>query len=277
MPRYESQRALPVVLEIRDEVAELPGVHQGLGLVHPLTLREGLRQLVRDDAADHQVVEAARQLLPHDRAVVARHLHIGPGDHGAQRPHGVVRYVEHGRALHEHLADAVPLHVVVLHVVRGERLHPVDEGGLLDDVDRGVEVEAGAAGRRLEMPQVQIRIRQAVLCPGQHAGVYELVPADLPLAQDGVEVHPVEAPVQEVDVDDDPGDAVQQEAGGPEDRVHEALLAEVRELGPGEVGRLQQLAAPLPQVVEDEVDEVAVDAAGGHREQLLRLAPLALG
>jgi len=184
--------------------------------------------------------------------------------------------VEHGGVLDEHLAHAVAFDVVILHVLCWERLHPIHQRRLLDDAHRRVEVETPSRGR-LEVPQVEVGVREAVLGSREHAGVHELVLRDLPLAQHAVEVHPLEHLGREVQADDDNLHAVEQEPWRPEHCLHHVVFREVRQLRPGEVWRLQALVAPVPEVVEDEVYEVAVDAAGRHGEALLRIALHALG
>mmetsp|Transcript_90628 Transcript_90628/g.259154 ORF Transcript_90628/g.259154 Transcript_90628/m.259154 type:complete len:272 (+) Transcript_90628:770-1585(+) len=74
VPRDQTQAHLTVLLQVAQQVSELHRVYQWLRLVSPLTLRQRLRQLVGNDACKHQVVQAVRQLLPHDHAKVIRHL-----------------------------------------------------------------------------------------------------------------------------------------------------------------------------------------------------------
>mmetsp|Transcript_31589 Transcript_31589/g.71811 ORF Transcript_31589/g.71811 Transcript_31589/m.71811 type:complete len:445 (+) Transcript_31589:1139-2473(+) len=276
MPCNEAQCSLPVVLQVSDEVAELFGINQRLGLVHPLTLGECLGQLVRDDAAEHQVVQAAGQLATHYLGEVVRDLQDrSTRDCRAQWPDRVLWHVEHRRALHKNLADAVALYVVVLHLLRREGVHPVDERSLLDGVHGRFKVEAAVGCRRLEMAEVEIWKSETVLCAGKHAGVDELVLVDLPLGQYRFEVHPVNRLAHEVHVYDDPGDVVQEQARRAKYSVDDALLGEVRHLRTSKVRRLEHLAPPVPQVVEYEVHEVAVNAAGGHGKALGGLALLA--
>mmetsp|Transcript_97211 Transcript_97211/g.251481 ORF Transcript_97211/g.251481 Transcript_97211/m.251481 type:complete len:283 (-) Transcript_97211:226-1074(-) len=201
--RDEPKGRLAVVLQADEEVAELAGVDQGLRLVGPLALGQSLRQLVGDDAVQHEVVEAVGQLLAHDGAEVGRHLRRRAARAaGAERADYVILKVQHGAVLHKDLADAVSIDVVVLHLLRGEGLHPVDQRSLLDDVDGRIEVEA-AGGRWLEVPKVQVGVGEAVLRASEHAGIHELVACDLPLLQHRDKVHPVEGQLGEVDVDND--------------------------------------------------------------------------
>mmetsp|Transcript_23628 Transcript_23628/g.66299 ORF Transcript_23628/g.66299 Transcript_23628/m.66299 type:complete len:501 (+) Transcript_23628:933-2435(+) len=273
---------LAVVLQLHDQRPELHRVDERLRLVGPLALRQRLRQLVRDDPVQHEVVQAVRQLLAHDVAEVVGHIrgvapsHLRRRRAGAEGADDVVGEVQDGRVLDQDLAYAVAVDVVVLHVLGGEGLHPVDQGGLLDDVHRRVEVEPPLGGG-LEVAEVQVRVREAVLGAREHAGVDELVPGDLPLLEHGVEVDPVEDLARKIEVDDHGLDSVEEEAWRPEDGLHDALLGEVRELCAGEVRRLQALVPLVPEVVVDEVDEVAVDAARGHGKTLLGLTLLALG
>mmetsp|Transcript_1668 Transcript_1668/g.5180 ORF Transcript_1668/g.5180 Transcript_1668/m.5180 type:complete len:526 (-) Transcript_1668:110-1687(-) len=276
MPRNEAQRSLSVVLQVCDQVAELFGVHQRLGLVCPLTLRQGLRQLVGNDAGEHQVVEAAWQLLTHDCTEVMRHLRSGGSGHeGPQRPHLVLWHVIHRRALHQHLANAVPVNMVILHLLRGERLHPVDQWGLLDNVNCSVKIESSVAWCRLEVSKVKEGVRKAILCASQQTSIYELILADLPLGQDNIKINPVNPLVEEINVDDDPRDAVKQETGRAKHCLYYPQLAEVCELGACKIRCLQHFAAFLLQVVKDEVYKVTVDAAGGNGKTPLRLNLLA--
>merc|ERR1740117_1633601 len=64
--RYHTQRVCTVVLEIEQQRPELGGVDDRVRFVCPLTLGEGLRKFVRDDAMEHEVVQAVGQLLTHD-------------------------------------------------------------------------------------------------------------------------------------------------------------------------------------------------------------------
>jgi len=57
--------------------------------------------------------------------------------------------------------------------------------------------------------------------------------------------------------------------------LHYALLSEMSKLGPCKVRCLKAFIAFVPKVVENEIDEVAIDAARGNSEALLRLTFLA--
>mmetsp|Transcript_46284 Transcript_46284/g.122848 ORF Transcript_46284/g.122848 Transcript_46284/m.122848 type:complete len:203 (-) Transcript_46284:592-1200(-) len=198
----ETERQLSVALQIFKQTSELLRVDQGLGLVCPLSFRQGLRQLVRDDTVEHEVVKTVWQLLTHDRLKVIRHGGI------VQRPDNVVLHVHHGRILHKYLAYAITVNVVVLHLLRRERLHPVDQRSLFDDVHCGIKVET-ARRHRLKVSQIQIGVGQAVLCASQHASINEHVPGDLPLLKHGSEVHPIEDAFLKIYVNNHPLHAVQ--------------------------------------------------------------------
>mmetsp|Transcript_98390 Transcript_98390/g.275531 ORF Transcript_98390/g.275531 Transcript_98390/m.275531 type:complete len:733 (-) Transcript_98390:294-2492(-) len=264
----EPQGPAAVRLQLPEQVPELLRVHERLRLVRPLPLRQGLGELVGDDAHQHEVVEAVRQLLAHDGAEVVGHLR-GPGPR-AEGADTVVLQVQNRGVLHQNLADAVAVDEVVFHLVGHRGLHEVGQRGLLDHVNRGIEVEP-AARNGLELREVEVGVREAVLGAREHAGVHELVARDVPLLQDRVQVNPLEEGLAEVDVDDDGLHAVEEEARGAEDGRHDALLREVRQLRAHEVGRLQALVASRAEVVKDEVHEVPVDAARRDREALLRL------
>mmetsp|Transcript_110603 Transcript_110603/g.292011 ORF Transcript_110603/g.292011 Transcript_110603/m.292011 type:complete len:262 (+) Transcript_110603:1000-1785(+) len=178
----QPQRGLAVVRQLCQQLAELHRVHEGLGLVCPLALRESLRQLVRDDAVEHQVVQAVGQLLAHDLMEVAGDLRLPAGRVGAERPDRLVRHVEDGGVVDQDLADGVPILVVALHVFSWECLHPVHQRSLLHEVHRRVKVEAATLLiRQLEMAKVQVGICQAILRACKHASVHKLFLGDAPL------------------------------------------------------------------------------------------------
>mmetsp|Transcript_20638 Transcript_20638/g.57571 ORF Transcript_20638/g.57571 Transcript_20638/m.57571 type:complete len:363 (+) Transcript_20638:1234-2322(+) len=272
----QSQGLFAVILDVAQELPELRSVHEGLGFVGPLAFRQSLRELVGDDAIQHQIVEAVRKLLAHDEAEVHGNLRLRPVcGPCAQWSDGVILQVEHRRVLHEHLTNAVAVDMVIFHVLSREGLHPIDQGRLLDDVDRSIEVEAPGDGG-LEVPEVQVRVCQAILRTGEHARIDELVAGDLPLVEHGLEVNPIEAVLAEGDLHDHRLDAVQQEAWRAENRRHDTLIHEMCQLGTRKIRRLQALVTLRPQVVEDEIDEVAIDATGRHSKALLCLRLLAL-
>mmetsp|Transcript_35100 Transcript_35100/g.101091 ORF Transcript_35100/g.101091 Transcript_35100/m.101091 type:complete len:364 (-) Transcript_35100:433-1524(-) len=266
----EGNRAVHV--QLLQQRPELLRVHERLRLVRPLPLGQSLGQLVRNDAHEHEVVQAVRQLLAHDLAEVARDLRWATAR--AEGPNAVVLQVEHWGVLHKHLANAVAIHQVVFHLLSHCGLHEVREGRLLDHVNRGIEVES-AAGDRLKLRQVQVGIGEAVLRACEHARIHELVARDGPLLQDGVQVDPLEQGLAEVDVDDHRLDSVEKQAGRPKDRGDDALFLKVGQLRAHEVRGLQALVAFRAKVVEDEVHKVAINATRRDCETLLRLGFLA--
>mmetsp|Transcript_18385 Transcript_18385/g.52678 ORF Transcript_18385/g.52678 Transcript_18385/m.52678 type:complete len:323 (-) Transcript_18385:7-975(-) len=183
--------------------------------------------------------------------------------------------MENGRVLHKHLANAVAVNMIVLHLLGGESPHPIDQGRLLDDVDCGVEIEPPRR-EGLEVAQVQVWVCQAILRTRQHACINELVARDLPLPEHGIQVHPIKGELRKVDVDHHGLHAIEQEPRRAEHRGDHALLREVGELRAREVWRLQTLVALGLQVVVDKVHEVAVDATCGDGEALLGLGLLPL-
>mmetsp|Transcript_31147 Transcript_31147/g.68270 ORF Transcript_31147/g.68270 Transcript_31147/m.68270 type:complete len:228 (-) Transcript_31147:207-890(-) len=165
--------------------------------------------------------------------------------------------------------------MLILHLLRGECLHPINERQLLHNVDSSIEIKERCSWRLdvREFAQIEVGISETVFSASEHAGVDKLVPTNLPLREDIIQVHPFKLVMEEVDADDDLLNAVEQESWRAEDSAHDALIAEVRELRRGKVWRLEHLAAPVPQVVQDEENKVAIDA-GGHSEALLSLTPL---
>mmetsp|Transcript_44893 Transcript_44893/g.104899 ORF Transcript_44893/g.104899 Transcript_44893/m.104899 type:complete len:205 (+) Transcript_44893:1767-2381(+) len=77
-------------------------------------------------------------------------------------------------------------------------------------------------------------------------------------------------------MDDHTLHSIKKKARRTENSLYDTLLSKVSKLCPSEVGRLETLVALLPQVVEDEIDEVAIDSARGDGKALLclRLLPL---
>mmetsp|Transcript_100064 Transcript_100064/g.288939 ORF Transcript_100064/g.288939 Transcript_100064/m.288939 type:complete len:458 (+) Transcript_100064:907-2280(+) len=277
VPNNQTQCPLPVVLEVHDQVPELPRVDQGLAVVDPLALRQGLRQLVRDDAMQHQVVQAEGKSFAYNLAEVFGNLVRRRVRHGrGPRPDDSLVNMQDGGALDDDLANAIALQVLPLHLLRREKLHPARERRLLHRRHCRIEVETQGARCGLEMAKIKVRVRSATLRTGQHASIHELVHRQLPLVEHDLKVDPVEGGVLEGDSDDDPRNVVQQQARRPDDRVNHAVLREVRQLGASEVGRAEDLAATLLQIVEHEEHEVAVDAAGVHRKTFLSLVSIAL-
>mmetsp|Transcript_13184 Transcript_13184/g.20862 ORF Transcript_13184/g.20862 Transcript_13184/m.20862 type:complete len:223 (-) Transcript_13184:457-1125(-) len=218
----------------------------------------------------HQVIETWRQLLPHDRSKIAGHRwRCRPRLASAKGPNRMVLQVEHWGVLDKNLADAVAIHMVVFHLLCREGLHPVDQRSLLHDVHRGVEVEAALVCRWLKVVQIQVRVGQAVLSAGEHARIDELVPGQLPLGEHAIKINPIEALVRKVKVDHHRLHAVQKQTRRPKNGLDDSLLRKVGQLCTGEVWSLQALVAPVPEVVEDEVDKVAIDTTSGHRKALL--------
>mmetsp|Transcript_78964 Transcript_78964/g.189578 ORF Transcript_78964/g.189578 Transcript_78964/m.189578 type:complete len:205 (+) Transcript_78964:1777-2391(+) len=72
-------------------------------------------------------------------------------------------------------------------------------------------------------------------------------------------------------MDDHTLHSIKKKAGRTEHSLYDALLSKVSQLGSGEVGRLEALVTLLPQVVEYEIDEIAVDSARGDGKALLCL------
>mmetsp|Transcript_102953 Transcript_102953/g.182881 ORF Transcript_102953/g.182881 Transcript_102953/m.182881 type:complete len:292 (-) Transcript_102953:1028-1903(-) len=64
--RNEPQGDFPVFLQVYQKASELFCVHQRLRLVGPLAFGKSLWKLVGDDAVQHEIVQAGRQLLAHN-------------------------------------------------------------------------------------------------------------------------------------------------------------------------------------------------------------------
>mmetsp|Transcript_35438 Transcript_35438/g.101873 ORF Transcript_35438/g.101873 Transcript_35438/m.101873 type:complete len:206 (-) Transcript_35438:358-975(-) len=193
-----------------------------------------------------------------------------------KRADDVIRQVQHRRVLDENLADAVAIHVIVLHLLCREGLHPVDQWCLLDDVHGRLEVESPRR-RRLEVPEIQIWVGEAVLSARKHTRIHKLVSGNLPLLKHGLQINPVKEQLRELYVDHHRLHTVEEKAWRTEDGLHDTLLHEVRELGARKVRGVQALVALVPEVVKDEVHKVTVDSACGHSKAFLCLTLLALG
>jgi len=136
-----------------------------LALVSPFAFGKGLRKFVGYDAIQHQVIQALGQLLAHDDAEVMRYLRRRrPRRASSERPDNVVCEVQHRGVLHKDLADAVPVDMIIFHILCWERLHPVDERCLLDDVNCCVEVEAPRSCW-LKMTEIEIWVSQTIPVP----------------------------------------------------------------------------------------------------------------
>mmetsp|Transcript_17009 Transcript_17009/g.40843 ORF Transcript_17009/g.40843 Transcript_17009/m.40843 type:complete len:329 (+) Transcript_17009:1498-2484(+) len=241
----------------------------------PLARRQHRRDLARYHTFGEEVVECAGQLGADDFAEVAgQHDGLVHGRGGVGRADLPVELHDQ-RVLNQRAARAVAVNVVILHLLVGEMLHIADEWGLLDELDGRPKGEVGRAC--VELCQVEVREGQAVLRPRQQTGVHKLLLVDAPRLQQPRQLHPVEMLVLPVDPDDHLAHAVEQQGRRPKHGVEVVLVDEVGDLRGGEVGRLDALAVLGPQVVEHELGEVAVDAAGGLGEPLLRLEPVALG
>mmetsp|Transcript_88859 Transcript_88859/g.162929 ORF Transcript_88859/g.162929 Transcript_88859/m.162929 type:complete len:253 (+) Transcript_88859:1502-2260(+) len=163
--------------------------------------------------------------------------------------------------------------MVILHVLGGKCLHPIDERCLFDDVHRSIKIEAPRRSW-LEVTKIQIWVRQAILRAREHARIHKLVSRYLPLGEHRLKVHPIETVPWEVNVNHDALDAVQEQARRTEHALNHALFGKVCQLGSSKIGRIQTLIAFVPQMVKDKVHKVAIDATCGDSETFLRLALL---
>ena len=144
-----------VLLELQHQGSVLQGVDEGRLAVVPLASAQNRRESVGDMAERHEGEKLLRQSLTDQGRQVLGDRAIG------QRLHLEVRQVEDRAVGQQRLAHAVPVNVVVLHLLSGEGVHPVCQWHLLDEVHRRLEREIARSW--LEVVQVQVRVGEAVL------------------------------------------------------------------------------------------------------------------
>ena len=144
-----------VLLELQHQGSVLQGVDKGRLAVVPLASAQNRRESVGDMAERHEGEKLLRQSLTDQGRQVLGDRAIG------QRLHLEVRQVEDRAVGQQRLAHAVPVNVVVLHLLGGESVHPVCQWHLLDEIHCRLEREIARSW--LEVVQVQVRVGEAVL------------------------------------------------------------------------------------------------------------------